>query len=1185
MGMGSASVLAFKNYEMSLTEFAGKAMNTATEFSRKFSRVSGKIARDTGVLRHEVFRGLQESTSALLEPHDAVALTKKAAILDAGNQSQLRQAVSVALSGYRNKFGKPAKVLDYSYATAQLGQGQVAEFAPALQYVFGFSRGAGIELKEVAAGLAAISATAPSPIMGATQMGAFLTGIARGSTYEQKLIDQGGVTSQDLRDMLRNEGLARTVEFLASKFTGDELQQVFGRKEFVQFVQGTTGRRGIVAQLEKLIADNAESKPIEKFGKDLSWTLQNKFDQFMQTLIQVGVEYGQPLALVAKGVLTVGKFLMDGMILFNEATGGAFAWVVSAAGALVLSFTLIGKTFRMFTYGLMATLTGWTNLFAGRAVMAGAAASAAPLGSKGAAAREAMAAAGTGVAWGAGAAAGEAVAGSSNAKARVDADIGRAASGTGVGVGAGAGTSAGAAASAGASAGAAAGATQAGFDTGAKAWNDQRRAKQQAFFDRMKNAGDEKQAPGTKREAWKDSRRRRYWIGGFERVTGEYAQYGPRAIRGPWFNAKFNRNFDMTGEFDGRGHKVNPRYRLSHERSGFGTHVTAAARMVDDMIAKGHVDPAHRRFAMHSLLTNPQSLNQFAQLPGHGFGGMPGMFASTGHRPLDPHVNPFSPNWVKKKHRGGFVTGNWKGQVDWDKFLLKKHRGKGYGQQDIKPSMVMKTQQAAFDAASMAPWLATDLYLSRHRDTVAAAGSPFKNAGGYVLPPGMGEHTRTGGAAPHRPTLLLPPPRPEVKPDFPKPPPARRASLGEKIMGGLLMGSFMWDNVRSGETYKNMFGQSFGGGFGAGVDGGKFNDFMGKMDDFNSSEEKEGRKGMRKGVGMMAFWLGKMFRLATNPATLAVAAIAAAYAVSRFFFNRTERGASHLKLIAMHEASFFNQEKILKTQADIGEATYERLKDAVNARKGGGDLKGKYDPLTAWFQQPWKETKDAWSNFWEKRRKTSAAQGTLDLIAAGGMTQEEIKRAASSLRMMGIDPEGTTTHKNSMFKRMWNNNPVSTIMRLWRGERSPVFGGDHYHSIKWLQDHDKTMRFVTGLMDAKKAEEQGRLPFSLSGVPWALLPQHRDLALTGPWGARMAAYEQWGKYGRIHPDQHPGALMHYMPIDVVVNSFAPTWEQMSEKVEEAVMEGVQKAGWRIVSDAAGDVQDVQSFDVHPEHSP
>ena len=340
-----AATVAFKNYEFSLTEFAGKAMKSTDEFGRTFSKVSGDIARSTGLARAEVLRGLQEGTSAQLRADLSADLTKKAAILGAGRQSLMRQTVNVALSGYRNAFGDPGKVLDYVYASAQLGQGQVPEFAPAAQYVFPFARGAGIGLSEVAAGLSAISTTAPSPLMGSTQFGAFLTGVARGSTYEDMLKEKtGGRSSQDIRDMLRNEGLARTTSFLASHFNGDELQQVYGRKELVQFVQGVTGQPGLLARLEQMITQNAESGPIEKFGADLENTLQNQFDRLIQSMTQLGAEFGKPMGELAKLLLKLTRGSIDLLTSINESLGGALSWLVTVSGLsmMVMRFPLLG---------------------------------------------------------------------------------------------------------------------------------------------------------------------------------------------------------------------------------------------------------------------------------------------------------------------------------------------------------------------------------------------------------------------------------------------------------------------------------------------------------------------------------------------------------------------------------------------------------------------------------------------------------------------------------------------------------------------------------------------------------------------------------------------------------------------------------------------------------------------------
>ncbi|MBF2754136.1 MAG: hypothetical protein ISN29_02615 [Gammaproteobacteria bacterium AqS3] len=939
-----------------------------------------------------------------------------------------------------------------------------------------------------------------------------------------------------MRDMLRNDGLAKTTEFLASKFSGDELQQVFGRKEFVQFVQGTTGRRGILAKLEKLITQNAETGPIERFGEDLENTLGNKFERFIQAFVQIGSEYGQPLAFAAKKFLDVANIFLAAVIGLNQITGGLLAWIISAAGAFTVVSALLGKDMRMVISGLFMRIFGKSSdtfhKYRDIGAAAHAAAGAAPPGMGWTAAQTAAEAAAFDAAQKAGKRASASPSDyikSQNAreKARQSADRARASTATATATATAKATEA--AAEASAAKAEAKVRPQQGFDTGAKAWNDARRAKQESIlrafareddFERRTREAQERQTRAARREKWREE-------------------------HGYQFDRRFKRNFDPNYAIN-RLQDWRMRRNVLHRV--YEDQVVKMSGIVDDLIGTGKLDPKYRRGVLHSLMTMRQSLNDWQVVPmdPYFYKGGEDLFKRTGYRPITPD-DELIPSYKRKKtHEGGI-----------DRFLYKKWTGHGATMSDVSPGMWKKSQMPWFHLLEAMPYMDPDQYYQKYRSPVSGYADAIMGVAA-MSGAGMG----AGPSSKSAPNLL------EWKRFRPTPglkipagygmggPPTRNWNPGIWDMLStipFLLGQG-WEALRSGGTYKKAFGGGgFGTGFAAAMSGTGLFDMLGSVREYNAGAEAKGRKGMRENMAKVAWFMGKFWRIATNPLMLATGIAAAVWAGSLALFNRTDRGRDHLAILEYRKESFFNMEKILEFQVSQGQALLEAIQADLDARGMGNPSNKRYSSFLEMFQDGWNFLKDGVSNIWQRAIKESIVQRQLGIYSTGKMTPEQ------QLRMFGwFDQAGVAG---------WEAIPRA----------APGPNGERFmFRIKWRDDHDKKLSLAVGEMDADQFINEGRQNSSITGgglLNWALTEGNDyfdRLAKEGPKGARDFAYAARGMAHRaaIGTD---GRAISYIPIKSVVNVYAQDGQDLVELVDETVAKNMIYFAKRIQRESSVEV--------------
>ena len=121
-----------------------------------------------------------------------------------------------------------------------------------------------------------------------------------------------------------------------------------------------------------------------------------------------------------------------------------------------------------------------------------------------------------------------------------------------------------------------------------------------------------------------------------------------------------------------------------------------------------------------------------------------------------------------------------------------------------------------------------------------------------------------------------------------------------------------WAKSRRGATYRKKWGDgAWGRGFASGVDGKRFDDFYGAINGYNESAERKGREKLSKSSALSAFFLGKMWKLASSPIAMGVGAGMAAWTTASWLYGLTWHGKNQREIRQERDQSIYNPSKIL----------------------------------------------------------------------------------------------------------------------------------------------------------------------------------------------------------------------------------------------------------------------------------
>jgi TP901 family phage tail tape measure protein len=306
-----------RSVTMPLIGVAGAGAKMATDFESSFAKIEGLVGvsgQDLEQLRsaalelgpaygasaNEAADALFFITSAGLRGAEATEVLEASLMASAaglGEAATIADLATSAMNAYGSDVLSAAGATDILTAAVREGKLEPDELAGAMGATLPVASAMGIGFDEVGAAFAAMSRTGTGASEAATQLRGIMTSLLSPSVQAEEALNEMGLSSEGLKEQIREQGLLSTLETLASTFEDNEVgaEAVFGN---VRALSGVLD----------LMGSNVEgTRAIFGAMADTTGTLDNAFAVTSET---AGFQFAQAMAEMKSALLEVGEIIL-----------------------------------------------------------------------------------------------------------------------------------------------------------------------------------------------------------------------------------------------------------------------------------------------------------------------------------------------------------------------------------------------------------------------------------------------------------------------------------------------------------------------------------------------------------------------------------------------------------------------------------------------------------------------------------------------------------------------------------------------------------------------------------------------------------------------------------------------------------------------------------------------------------
>jgi len=363
VGAGIAAGKLAYDFNTSLTR-----VNALVGVSAKQTNAWGKqmleLAPKVGKSPRELADALYFVTSSGIETSkvmDALTVSAKLSATGLGETEAIADGLTSAINAYANENLTAARAGDIFTATVKEGKAEAASLAPVLGNVLPVAQQFGIRFDEVGASVAAMTLKGTTAETAVTNLSGIFSAFLKPGTQAKNTLKEFNLTSDGVRQSLREKGLIATLRDLRQTF-GDN-HEAMGKvlpdvRALRGFLQLTGGDAAAVDRIFKNVKNSTGDAG--KAFRDTAETDGFKLEQALARLQAQGIKVGDTLLPVAADVAAGFGKMLD---RFDELPGGAKKAV--AAGAIIAAG--LGPALRVaegITRGIggLATLGGKIGL-------------------------------------------------------------------------------------------------------------------------------------------------------------------------------------------------------------------------------------------------------------------------------------------------------------------------------------------------------------------------------------------------------------------------------------------------------------------------------------------------------------------------------------------------------------------------------------------------------------------------------------------------------------------------------------------------------------------------------------------------------------------------------------------------------------------------------------------------------
>ena len=337
LGAAAAAIAAGTEFESSMKKIESLVGLSAEAVDGMTDSVKA-LASETGRGPKELADAMFFITSAGLRGQvalDTLEASAKAAAVGLGDTATIADLATSALNAYGSDVLSAADATDVMVAAVREGKLDAEELAGSMGKVLPIASAMGVSFNEVGAAFAALSRTGTNAAEAATQVRGILSSLLRPTKQAEEALTGMGLSSEGLRQQLKQKGLLATLKTLSDKFDGNSAAaaSVFGNIRALSGVMDLMGAN--VEGTEAIFASMTDTTGmLDEAFKITAETTAFKFQTAMAEAKKMLVDLGEAIIPIAVTMLEgirslVGAFAaMPGPL--KLAAGAMVAFVVAS---------------------------------------------------------------------------------------------------------------------------------------------------------------------------------------------------------------------------------------------------------------------------------------------------------------------------------------------------------------------------------------------------------------------------------------------------------------------------------------------------------------------------------------------------------------------------------------------------------------------------------------------------------------------------------------------------------------------------------------------------------------------------------------------------------------------------------------------------------------------------------------
>lgn len=366
------SVKLAADFELVTQKLSALANVAESDLGRVREQLLG-MAPAVGVGPVELAKGMYAVSSTVDDASQALDILQRSAKLSAvglGETEVVAKALTTVIKAYPKGMYDAARAADILVKGIKMGGAEANELAPTLAKVIPFAAKMGVSFEEVSANLATITQLGVPTSEAVTSLASVFAALTRETNRGNKALGTIGMSYGDLKAMLKDQGLAATLNFLVEKFglADGRLFDVVGRIEALKNILGVTGPQ-LDNYAKALDGANKSTGEADEAFRQISQTFSFQFKQMLAELKSVGIIFGTAILPhllefvnaiknyvipALRGLAEAFKNLPSGVQQVALAIGGLLIVIgpfSKAIGMLLMSFSNVSRVLTYFSAG------------------------------------------------------------------------------------------------------------------------------------------------------------------------------------------------------------------------------------------------------------------------------------------------------------------------------------------------------------------------------------------------------------------------------------------------------------------------------------------------------------------------------------------------------------------------------------------------------------------------------------------------------------------------------------------------------------------------------------------------------------------------------------------------------------------------------------------------------------------